>query len=390
MKKTISIIASFCIMLCLGGVYAWSIFVPMLKSQLGFSTLQTQLIVGLTLGVFAISMLATGKIEQKIGPKITSMIGGLLLFAGYEFASLSSGNFLLICLSIGLLCGLGTGCCYVCCLVTPAKNYPAHKGLVTGISVAGFGAAAIILSNYVKWQLEVTPDILILDVFRILGFCYGILILISSLGLNYERKQINVSKEASKPVLNIKDNKFWILFFTMFAGTFSGLLIFGNAKPIVKSFGFEDRVAGFAITLLALGNMFGRVIWGWLMDKLGINKILFIAYSLLLIATVALNFMVGNTVLLYIVLAIIGLGFSSNFVLFAAKTTQIYGVEKLGMVYPYIFCAYGLAGIMGPLVGGWLFDLNQNYTYAIIISGVITLFAIILYQRIVSMEKSNV
>ncbi|MBY0424354.1 MAG: hypothetical protein K2Q22_01855, partial [Cytophagales bacterium] len=63
MRKFISVAASFCIMLCLGGVYAWSIFVPMLKKQLTYSTSQTQLIVGLTLGVFTVSMIGAGRLE---------------------------------------------------------------------------------------------------------------------------------------------------------------------------------------------------------------------------------------------------------------------------------------------------------------------------------------
>ncbi len=387
MSKILSVISSFLIMLCLGGVYAWSIFVPMLKKQLNYSTSQTQLIVGLTLGIFASSMIFSGKFQKKFGPQLTASLGVICLFLGYILAYYSQGNFLILSLSIGGLCGIGTGFCYVCCLVVPAHNFPDHKGLATGIAVGGFGAGAILLTYVVKFMLAAAPDSTVLELFRLIGISYAIVISISIIFLRFNTKPNIPVSETSIPSFSFTDPRFIILFVTMFAGTFAGLLILGNAKPLALSLGYNEEVATLSITLLAIGNMSGRVFWGWLLDKIGVDKSLLYAYFILFFAIVLVSFVSPSEWMLNVVLVLVGLGFSSNFVLFAGKTAQIYGIDKLGLIYPFIFLAYGIAGVIGPFVGGWLFDINQNYSLALLISGGMTLFGLILYQG--SLTKIN-
>lgn len=387
MSRYLAVISSFFIMLCLGGVYAWSIFVPMLKIQLGYSSSQTQLIVGLTLGVFATFMIFSGKLEKKYGPKTIAFVGGICLFSGYFLAYLSQGNFILLCLGIGGFCGIGTACCYVCCLVVPAKNFPSHKGFSTGIAVGGFGAGAILLSFVVKTLLANNTGITVLALFKYIALAYGGIVLIFSLLLQYPKNE-TVANNSTK--FNIYDSNFIVLFFTMFAGTFAGLLILTNAKPIVISYGYDENIATLSISLLAIGNMSGRVIWGLFLDKIGVDKTLYIAYLIMISATFLLNFMPMSENVLYVILVLIGLGFSSNMIVFAGKTVQLYGVDKLGIIYPYIFLGYGIAGVIGPLVGGFLFDIFKNYHLALSISGVMSLIGLIVYASFVNRINKNV
>ena len=387
MSKFLAVISSFLIMLCLGGVYAWSIFVPMLKKQLGYSTSQTQLIVGLTLGVFAVFMIFAGRLEKKYGPRPVATAGGVFLFLGYFLAYLSQGDYLLLVTSIGGLCGIGTGCCYVCCLVVPAKNFPEKKGLVTGISVAGFGAGAILLTYIVKFLTASNPDITVLELFKYIGFSYGIIIFLSVFFLNYKVVQAPVATQTIENAFSFSDPRFLILFLTMFAGSFAGLLVLGNAKPIALSLGYMEETATLSITLLAIGNMSGRVLWGYVMDKIGVDKSQLIAYVILLTATVLVSFIAPSEILLYIVLIMVGIGFSSNLVLFAGKTAQLYGVDKIGLIYPYVFLSYGIAGVAGPIIGGWLFDINKSYNQALMISGALTFIGLLIYQ--LSLKKIN-
>jgi OFA family oxalate/formate antiporter-like MFS transporter len=272
-------------------------------------------------------------------------------------------------------------------LVVPAHNFPDHKGLATGIAVGGFGAGAILLTYVVKFMLAAAPDSTVLELFRLIGISYAIVISISIIFLRFNTKPNIPVSETSIPSFSFTDPRFIILFVTMFAGTFAGLLILGNAKPLALSLGYNEEVATLSITLLAIGNMSGRVFWGWLLDKIGVDKSLLYAYFILFFAIVLVSFVSPSEWMLNVVLVLVGLGFSSNFVLFAGKTAQIYGIDKLGLIYPFIFLAYGIAGVIGPFVGGWLFDINQNYSLALLISGGMTLFGLILYQG--SLTKIN-
>jgi MFS family permease len=57
----------------------------------------------------------------------------------------------------------------------------------------------------------------------------------------------------------------------------------------------------------------------------------------------------------------IGFGFGANLVLYAARTADIYGIERVGVIYPYVSLAYGLSAILGPTFAGICFDLNNTY-----------------------------
>lgn len=146
MKRYLQIVASFLTMLCIGGVYAWSIFVPPLINEHSLLTAQTQLVFGFTIAVFAVVMIFAGLIEKKRGPRRTALIGAVLYTAGYIVASFSGGGFGLLLIGIGILSGAGIAFGYVTSLATPIKWFPGYKGLITGISVAGFGGGAILLA----------------------------------------------------------------------------------------------------------------------------------------------------------------------------------------------------------------------------------------------------
>ncbi len=388
MKKYLTLVASVVIMLCVGGVYAWSIFVPPLRADYDLTTAQTQIVFGFTIAVFAIAMILAGKMEKKHGARLTTFVGVILFVAGYLTASLSHGSFAFILAGIGILSGAGIGFCYLSALVSPVKRFPEKKGIVVGLSVAGFGGGAILLSRIAGILLENNVDVL--DIFRRVGLLYGLIILISLCFL-----PAIVEREGSKEVPGrsvrdlVRDRRLLGLFLGMFAGTFAGLMVVGNLKPIGLSFGVAESRATLGISLLALGNMVGRVLWGYISDRMEGKTSIVLALSFLSAATLALLVVSWHGMLFLIVALAIGIGFGSNFVLYAREVSHIYGVENLGLIYPYVFLAYGLAGLSGPAIGGRLFDMTQAYTLAIIVSVVVCVVGIAAYSFLTHRHKEE-
>ena len=370
MKKYIVTLASFIIMICIGGVYAWSIFVPPLQAEHLLSSASTQMIFGFTITMFAIAMVFAGKMEKKRGPKHTALVGAMLFGAGYLIASFSAGKSLLLLLGIGVFSGAGIAYGYVAALATPIKWFPKHKGLITGVSVAGFGGGAILLSFIVKQLL--TDNVAVLGIFRIIGIVYGIVVLLCSLLIAVPPILQKSSSPGNLPVAALlTDKKLWALFLAMFSGTFAGLVVIGNLKPIGLYYGVSDNYATIAISFLAIGNMLGRVLWGLISDKLGGRKSILLALGFLGLFTILILPAARTNATFLFLPFLIGLGFGANFVLFATEVSLLYGVERLSEIYPYVFLSYGLAGIIGPLAGGWLFDHLQSYVMPIIISAML-------------------
>jgi OFA family oxalate/formate antiporter-like MFS transporter len=374
----INVLVSVVIMCCSGSVYAWSIFVSPLQGEFGLTTTHTQLIFGLIIASFVITELFVGRIERRLGPKVTGSIGAVLFSAGYLLASFSGGNVIIILLGISILSGAGIGFGYVTVLATLVKWFPDHKGLATGIAVAGFGSGAILLSLIVQPVLE--SGEVVLNIFRMIGIIYGVLFLVSALAMSAPR--VNREETTDKP-LGVKaisrDKRFWVLFYTFFAGSFAGLMLTGNLKPMGLSYGIGEESAVTGIVLLSAGNAAGRLLWGQIYDKIGGKRSVSLALSLLAAFTLPLLTRIPNSITFPVLMLVIGLCYGANYVLYAADVANIYGIYQIGIIYPRVSLAYGISGIVGPVAGGLIFDATNQYSIPIILSVAICLTGLIAY-----------
>ena len=270
----------------------------------------------------------------------------------------------MLLLGIGVVAGVGTGFSYVCPLATCMKWFPTHKGLVTGVAVAGFGAGAVLLSAFAEFYFLRGASVLM--VFRLVGICYGAAIVAAALMLRFPASCVAARCHPIPIAALMRDPFFWALVVGMFSGTFAGLLVIGNLKPMALSGGIQPTLIAVAITTFAVGNATGRIIWGWGVDRLGSRSIT-ISLALLAVA-LGLLFQTGDSTKFFIsVSALIGFGFGACFVIYAALVASRYSPERVGSIYPLVFLAYGAAGITGPWVGGWLYDLTVGYSSAIVI-----------------------
>ncbi len=380
MKKWIVLTAGVTLQLIFGGLYAWSAFVPALTEQYGLSNGECGFIFGVIIAVFTIVMIPGGRLMHRWGPRIVATAGAVLFSSGYVAASFSGGNFILLLLSIGVLSGAGIGAGYVCPLSVGMKWFPNNKGLITGVSVAGFGGGAIVLSFFVQYFLQ-TVQLDVLQVFRIIGLGFGGVALVSSLMLSEPGRTSEGDGEKQKPKGHIKvhllTKKFGALALGMFAATFAGLLTVGNLKPILQDAGLEPTATTLGIALFAVGNASGRIIWGQLYDRIGPRpSVLFSLFSLGMAVVLFVFVMPAPYMLILSILT--GLGFGAAFVIYASSIVEYFGVERFPFLYPLCFLGYGLSGIIAPGFGGWIKDVTGSFAPAIGISAAVVFLSWVL------------
>ncbi len=178
-KRLLVLPAAVLIHMCLGGVYAWSAFVPSLRTDHGLSASQAQCIFGLTIATFSVAMVLAGRLLTRWGPRCVGLLGGVLFACGHMIAASSDGCVLRLQMGFGLVGGASIGCGYVAALTTGVLWFPKHKGLVTGVVVAGFGLGTAILSMLATAWLE--DGWTVLRIFRTIGYAYGAVVCLSSL-----------------------------------------------------------------------------------------------------------------------------------------------------------------------------------------------------------------
>ena len=153
--------------LCLGATYSWSVYVQDIRSLLGLTQAAAQVPFSVFYFVFPATMIVSGLVMNRIGPRSSAMIGGALFGGGWMVGSLGSEHFAFTVIGNGLIAGIGSGLAYIVPISTCIKWFPKQKGLVTGLAVAGFGGGAALVSKIGGTMLstEATP----FDVFKMLG-----------------------------------------------------------------------------------------------------------------------------------------------------------------------------------------------------------------------------
>ncbi len=365
------ILAAGClIQTILGGLYAWSTFVPYLMKDFGLTSGQCGFIFGLTILTFTATMIFAGRVLSQKGPRFTVIIAASLFASGFLFASVSGGAFVILLLSLGCVTGCGIGFGYVCPLCVGMKWFPDKKGLVTGVSVAGFGAGAVLLSSIAEHYLQAGSDVLV--IFRWFGVCAGLTLFTAALLLRDPPGTIyNTPKPGDMSV--VFTWPFYLSSIGIFSGTFAGLLIIGNLTPIILKAGLTELQAAFAVSMFAVGNGAGRIIWGKLFDQLNYRCIPLSLGSFALLAGLLLLPIPDWMLMLSVVL--VGFCFAANFVIYASAISRFFGTNAFPRLYPICFMAYGIAGAIGPGLGGVLADKTGTYHSAIYICIALVFFA---------------
>lgn len=378
------VVGALIIQLCLGALYSWSVFVNPLKDNYAFTTTETQIIFSVALATFAIVMIFAGKWQDKIGPRKVAIIGGVLLGLGYILANFTGGSFVGLVFTIGLIGGAGIGFAYVCPLATLIKWFPDKRGLISGLAVAGFGAGAWIFAQLATYFIYMYG---LLDTFWMLGIIFLVAVVVGSLTLRNppsgwipkgHKKEVKKSTSKTKDYEwkeMIKTKQFWMLWVMFMFGAAAGLMVIGNLKPFGIFSGLSAIVAGSAVGILALFNGGGRIIWGTASDKLGRSKSMALMFVLQGAIMLALVQMGSNELTLTIAAAWVGFNFGGNFALFPSATADYFGTNHVGVNYGLVFTSYGVAGIIGPILGGSIFDMTGSYLWAFIPSGIACLVA---------------
>jgi len=401
MNRSLVVVGAILIQLALGAIYAWSVFTPSL-AEAGWSKEETQWVFAIGLASFAVFMVFAGRKLNSWGPQKLTIIGGIILGLGYFLAGIFGGtNFFMLLLLIGLVGGAGIGFAYVVPIAVGMRWFPDKKGMITGLSVAGFGFGAMLWVKLAGTWGQLIASYGLDTTFMIYGVAFAIMVIIGGLwmkfppegwipvgyeGPSFKRSGGTCDEWEFSCNEMFKTPQFYLIFLTFVFSAGAGLMSIGLMKlypmEALMNNGLTESqasaVAGTAMAVFfALANGLGRILWGMLSDKIGRKTAIIIMTATQGIIVILFTYMAGNEMLLYLGATLIGFNFGGNFALFPSYTADTFGSKSVGMNYPYVFLAYGVGGILGPILGGKMGDMG-NFPLAFTISGVAVLLGTLL------------
>lgn len=354
------LIASMIINMCIGSAYAWSVFQNPLISMFGWSTSDTSLAFTLSLSLVPVAMIGAGRIQDRFGPQMVTMAGGIVFGLGLVLTSQIT-SLTGLYLSYGLLGGFGIGMIYTCMVGNTIKWFPDKKGLAGGLIAMGFGLGAIVFAP-VGVMLIREFDVLV--TFTIFGVVFSLIIIVASFFIKAP-KNVNVSQstvvdQSMTSHQMMKTPRFYLLWILYTIGCIGGLMIIGHASPIVQhKVGLSSQEAAFIVSFLGLSNSLGRVFWGSVSDRFGRMVTLTTTY---LVAAVCLLALSMFTSLPIVVVAIggIALCFGGYLGIMPSICAENFGSKHIGINYGLLFTAYGFAAFVGPRLASWIRDVNAG------------------------------
>ena len=377
------VIGGLLIIMCLGVAYSWGVFLMPIASEFGWGRGETSLAMSILLLVFSVFMVIGGMCEKRYGPKVTATLGGIFVCLGWVLAYFTE-SLLWLYITYGMLAGIGTGLGYLPSISTGVKWFPDKRGLVTGIVIFGFGFGSAFLAPLAVRFIEVYGWRMTMLIY---GAGFGAIIigaaqLLKAPPENWkpsgwippQNARIKVTAHDFSPMEMLKTSTFKLLFATYFLSMVAGMMTIGHIVAFAGDIGYTKMQSAFVLTVLAIANGFGRIIFGAISDKMGRANTLTFIFGLIGVSMLLLYHMT-TLFALYMIAGIIGLCFGGFLTVYASTTADFFGTKNFGTNYGLVFLSYGAGCFAGPWIGGMVYDARGGYFLAFTIAGILALVA---------------
>jgi len=366
------------IMLCLGSVYSWSVFVnPLTKhfADLGQTVTASDVLLpfSIFLAVFSIAMVFSGKYIEKFGPRKMAMAGGVICGLGWLMAS-TAGSVQMLYPTYGIIGGLGVGIAYGCPVAVSARWFPDKRGLAVGLTVLGFGFSAFFTANLATYLIGAFD---VMSTFRFFGIAFIIIIALCSLPLTFPpagykpagwtppvpKAGAHVTCDFKREQM-LKTTSFMGLWLCYFIGCIAGLMAIGISKPVgTEVVQIETGLASVLVGFFAIFNGGGRPIFGTLTDKLTPRNAAMVSFVLIALASLMMITMAGPgaTTIYIISFAILWMCLGGWLAIAPTATATFFGTCDYPRNYGVVFLAYGAGAIVGPQLAGFIKTASGSY-----------------------------
>lgn len=388
-NRWIMVFAALVMQLCLGVLYAWSVFRAPLMKQFGFTVKQAGYPYMASLFFFAVGMIFAGRWQDKAGPKKVAIFGGVLLGLGAILSGVLHQTVGGLVFAYGILGGLGVGFAYVTPIATCIKWFPDMRGTITGLAVFGFGAGTLIFGPLIS-KLITSQGIA--NTFYIVGVILFVCVCGSGAlfkvppagwkpaGWTPPTPAAGVAQKADWAPNEMMGNvQFYVLWLIYFLGAAAGLMVIGQAVPIgIEVAKLDKAVAAGGLGIMALFNGLGRLVHGSISDKLGRQRTVIVMFAEYIIAFVLLLPNADTFTKWLVGICIVGFAYGGYLALMPSLTADYFGTKSLGTNYGYLFTAWGVAGLGGPFLIDSIKAATGQFTNAMYVITVACVIGIVL------------
>jgi len=387
--RWIFVVLGFIINLCLGSVYAYSVFNVPVRNLFKIGAFESGLPFMIFIAFFAGIFPFSGRILEKIGPKLLGIIGGAIVGLGWILSGILPTmipSIWTLIVTYGVIAGAGVGLCYSGPIQVATRWFPDKKGLAVGLTVAGFGGSPFVSAYVAKTLID---SVTVLPTFLYLGIAFLILIVVLAIPLKFpaagwkpagwtpKAGAAHAAADYDSSQMT-KTASFWGLFICFIIGSLAGLMAIGISSPVAT--GIIKLNAATAATLVGVFAIFnggGRPIFGWVTDKITPRYAAVISFIIILLASIGMMFAGEGTTALYVVcFSAFWLCLGGWLAIAPTSTATFFGIKFNARNYGIMLLAYGIGAILANFISGFASDLFGSYVKAFIPVGIMAFIGI--------------
>ena len=385
--------AAVLLQLALGAVYAWSVFSKALQKDNAFdlSKAEATLPFSVTIAMIFLGTYLGGRIQDRRGPRIVALTGGVVYAAGILLAGASSGagDLWLLVLGYGVIAGFGLGLGYIVPIAMLQKWFPDKRGLITGIAVGGFGFGAVITSPVAQRLVDHYSEVPTRS-FLWLGLAYLVMTVAGASRFRnppegYEvpgRRPAATGRvvESTRDYTQgeaLRTPQWYLLTAILCLNVTAGIALISVIAAASGDIAGLGAAAAATLTgVMGLFNGGGRILWGWLSTHIGRMSAFLAMLGLQGVCFLVLPH-ASSAALFGVLAAVIYLCYGGGFGAMPATAGDFFGLRNAGAIYGLMIVAWSIGGVAGPLLVAWLITGDQ-YTTAFTTVGIIALAGMVL------------
>jgi OFA family oxalate/formate antiporter-like MFS transporter len=394
LNRWLLVAAGLLLQFSIGAVYAWSVFAKALQDAPAFnlSRVEASLPFTVTIGMIFIGSYIGGRIQDRKGPRLVALIGGVIYAVGVVLASFTqNGDQLwLIIVGYGVISGFGLGFAYIVPIAMLLKWFPDKRGLITGLAVGGFGFGAVLTSPVARWLIAQDPE-RPTSAFLPLGIAYLVMSLVGASFFRnpptgftvpgYEPVAPGGGEVGEKDYTQgeaLRTPQWYLLTAILTLNVSAGIALISQAAASAEDIaGYTVTGAATVVGVLAIFNGGGRIIWAAASDFIGRMPAFAAMLGLQGVCLLVLPH-ASNEALFFILAAVVYLCYGGGFGTMPATAGDYFGVRYAGAIYGLMLLGWSLGGIVGPIIVSALIGEAKAYTVAYTTIGIIALASMVL------------
>lgn len=375
-ERKLALVACLLITFGMGSIHAFSTLIEGIELQTNLGRMSSSLIYSTALINGTLAVFVGHILYQKFSAIKLIALMAILPVIGLFFSNSESWIGWIIGYGIffGFSSGIGYGLSlHIASLVTEKSRLGFALGLITASYAFGaviFSVVFPVLFNYFGFENGYMIGVGTISIIVMIAL---FLLVVSKVQL-----EIIVDTSIQKHSRNPKILKLWVGYFL---GVFAGLMIIAHAVPLIISLGGSVAVSITAISLMSLGSGVAGLCAGWLVDQFGCKRPLLAILIINAIAIFSLSVMTSIS-LIFILLVLIASLYGAIIAIYPTLVNHLVGPDLSAKVYGRVFTAWGAAGLLAPSLAGWLYEQNNNYDAAILLTLAMSITSLIVIWRI--------